>query len=118
MEHKMNREDRAKQFAPFAALKGFEEALIRAGTTPEDRREFSEEYLEEMDEALRALHTGDRLRIICYREGAYEKMTGCLRRIDEEQRVIQIGEERILFSDVAAVIPEDEGNRGEKGPEL
>lgn len=27
-KHKMSREDRAKQFMPFAALKGFEEAIL------------------------------------------------------------------------------------------
>lgn len=46
---KMSREMRAKQFQPFAALKGYSEALKKKEKVIEPRVEFSEEYQEELD---------------------------------------------------------------------
>ena len=47
--HEMNREERAKQFMPFGALKGYPEALKRREKKPLPRRELSEESLEELN---------------------------------------------------------------------
>ena len=46
---KMSREMRAKQFMPFAALKGYSEALRRKEKITVPKPEFSEEYQEELD---------------------------------------------------------------------
>ena len=43
MVYKMSREDRAKQFMPFAALKGYSEALRKKERIIVPRRELSEE---------------------------------------------------------------------------
>ena len=45
----MSREERAKQFMPFGALKGYPEALARREKKPLPRRELSEEALEELN---------------------------------------------------------------------
>lgn len=51
MEHRgrMNREDRAKQFMPFAALKGYPEALRKKEKIVVPKIELPEEYQEELD---------------------------------------------------------------------
>ena len=46
---KMSREDRAKQFMPFAALKGYPEALRKKEKIVVPRAEVSEEYAEVLD---------------------------------------------------------------------
>ena len=47
MEIKMPREERAKQFMPFSALKGYEEALRRAEEMIVPCKELSLEYEED-----------------------------------------------------------------------
>lgn len=47
--------ERAKQFMPFAALKGFEEAVHRKEKQVVSRTELAEESMEEMDHTLREI---------------------------------------------------------------
>lgn len=47
---KMDREQRAKQFMPFAALKGYEKALRQKEERIAYREELSEEYKERPEE--------------------------------------------------------------------
>ena len=51
----MSRADRAKQFMPFAALKGFEEAIGRAGKPVVERVILGEDAQAELDASLRAM---------------------------------------------------------------
>ena len=51
----MNRQDRAKQFMPFAALKGYEEALRQRENSPHPRITMGEDQAEELDRKLRSL---------------------------------------------------------------
>ena len=61
MEHRgrMNREDRAKQFMPFAALKGYPEALRKKEKIVVPKIELPEEYQEELDRKLRQIKKND-----------------------------------------------------------
>lgn len=61
---KMSREERAKQFMPFGALKGYPEALARREKKPLPRRELSEESLEELNRRLRQLTLGDWVEVL------------------------------------------------------
>ncbi len=49
MKHRMSRLQRAKQFMPFAALKGFETLLAAVARPKENRVELSEDQLEELN---------------------------------------------------------------------
>lgn len=106
MEYKMSREDRAKQFMPFAALKGYTEALQKKEKIVVPRMELSEEYKEELDRKLRAVRRGDMVTVIyfshasCRKDGEYLKMTGMVSRIDETARIIKIVNTKITFEDL------------------
>ena len=52
---KMPASQRAKQFAPFAALKGFEDAIERKEKVFLPRPEFSEEMSQKLDNALQKI---------------------------------------------------------------
>ena len=56
MVSKMNREERAKQFMPFAALKGYPEALRKKEKVVVPKKELSEEYQEELERKLRQVY--------------------------------------------------------------
>ena len=48
MKHRMSRLQRAKQFMPFAALRGFEALLTAVARPKEDRAELSEDQIDEL----------------------------------------------------------------------
>jgi hypothetical protein len=51
----MSRLDRAAQFAPFAALTGYEESIQNAARKPEEKRELSETQVEELNQKIACL---------------------------------------------------------------
>ena len=52
MKHRMSRLQRAKQFLPFAALKGFEVLLAAVARPKEHRVELSEDQVDELNKVL------------------------------------------------------------------
>lgn len=103
MVYRMSREDRAKQFMPFAALKGYPEALRKKEKIIVPRMEFSEEYKEELDRKLRKVRKNDIVTVVYYCQGEYLKLTGMVARIDETARVLKIVNTKILFEDLCDV---------------
>lgn len=97
---KMSREDRAKQFMPFAALKGYPDALRRKEKIVVERQELSDEYKEELDYKLRQIRKNDMVTVVYYCKGEYLKVTGMVSRIDETARVLKIVNTRISFEDL------------------
>ena len=97
---KMSREDRAKQFMPFAALKGYPEALRKKEKVVVPRAEVSEEYAEVLDRKLRQVRKNDMITVIYFNNGEYLKKTGMVSRIDETARVLKVVNTKILFDDI------------------
>lgn len=100
MVSKMSREDRAKQFMPFAALKGYPEALRKKEKIVVPRIELSEEYKEELDWKLKQVHKNDIVTVVYYYKNEYLKMTGMVSRIDETARVLKIVNTKISFENL------------------
>lgn len=103
MVYKMSREDRAKQFMPFAALKGYSEALRKKERIIVPRRELSEEYGEELDRKLRQVQEGEMISVVYYCRGEYVRLTGKVAKIDKEARMLRIVNEKIAFDDLYAL---------------
>lgn len=103
----MDRTQRAKQFMPFAALKGFEEEIALAEFRPVEKVEFCEDAAEELDRTLRTLRPGDMVEVIYYKKtvrgGAYLSRTGLVSKIDRVDRSLTVVKERIPFADLYAV---------------
>ena len=103
---KMSREDRAKQFMPFAALKGYPEALQKKEKIVVPKVEFSEEYAEILDRKLRNVKKNDIITVIYYSNHEYLKKTGMVSRIDETARVLKVVNTKICFDDILDIIAE------------
>ena len=103
MVYTMSREDRAKQFMPFAALKGYSEALRKKERIIVSRRELSEEYGEELDRKLRQVQEGEMVSVVYYCRGEYVRLTGKVAKIDKEARMLRIVNEKIAFDDLYAL---------------
>ncbi len=101
---KMSREDRAKQFMPFAALKGYPEALRQKEKIVVSKAEISDEYAETLDRKLHQVRKNDIVTVIYFCKNEYLKKTGMVARIDETARVLKIVNTRILFDDIYDII--------------
>ncbi len=106
MNSKMSREERAKQFMPFAALKGYPEALKKKERIVVPKRELSEEYQKELDQKLRQVHKNDIITAIYFASHEYLKLTGMVSRIDETARLLKIVNTKISFDDLYDIIIE------------
>ena len=104
MVSKMSREDRAKQFMPFAALKGYPEALRKKEKIVVPRIELSEEYKEELDWKLKQVRKNDIVTVVYYYKNEYLKMTGMVSRIDETARTLKIVNTKISFENLYDII--------------
>lgn len=98
----MSVENRAKQFAPFAAVTGLDRALAEKlrelGYT--DRRLLSEESAAELDGKLRQLRKGMRVSVRYYRDREYHSLSGEVERIEESEGFFRLGGLCIPFQDV------------------
>ncbi|HBA62738.1 MAG TPA: hypothetical protein DCZ20_02660 [Lachnospiraceae bacterium] len=107
----MSREDRAKQFMPFAALKGYPEALRKKEKIIVLRMELSEEYKEELDYKLRQVRKNDMITVIYFCGGEYLQKTGMVSRMDETAKLLKIVNTKIPFADIMDIIPENFSER-------
>ena len=105
----MTRLNRAAQFAPFAALTGYEAVIRETGRLTEKEVELSEDRKTELDEKLRQLREqiseAPEVTIIYFRPderkagGAYVTVTGRVRRIDEVRGMIILEDRREIRID-------------------
>lgn len=103
-KNKMDRTQRAKQFMPFAALKGFEEEIALAEFRPVYKVEFCEDAAEELDRKLHDIHPGDMVEVVYYtktaRGGTYLRRTGMVSKVDLVDRTLTVVKTPIPFSDL------------------
>lgn len=104
---KMDRSNRAKQFMPFDALKGFREALEEKERIIVPKRELSEEQKAELDDKLKQIHRMDIVTVEYFQNGEYVQVTGVVSKIDKTSRVLKIVNTSIPFDDISDfLIPE------------
>lgn len=101
----MSREKRAKQFLPFSALNGLEEALERKRKEieKEDRVFLSEEKEKEINTTLISLEKNDRVRIKYHNGIKYETKEGVVIKKNEVDETILLENEEIYLSDIVSL---------------
>ena len=100
---KMPREERAKQFMPFAALKGYPEALRKKEKITVPKVELSEDAAQELDRKLRQVCKNDIITVVYFSEGEYLKQTGMVSRMDVTARVLKVVNTKIRFDDILEI---------------
>lgn len=96
-------EERAKQFMPFAALRGLPDALALKEKVLVPRIELSPEMEEELDRQMHRLSKGQMASVVYFHKGEYIKLTGLVARIDVTGRLLQIVNTKIRFEDILRV---------------
>ncbi len=102
-KNKMPIDERAKQFMPFAALRGLPDALAAKEKILVPKIELSPEMEEELDRQMHLLAKGNMATVVYFQNGEYIKITGLVARIDETSRLLQIVNTKILFADILQV---------------
>lgn len=112
---KMFPEDRAKIFSPFAALRGYEEAIKSKEKLRVNKAELSEEEKARIDQKLHLLEEGQRITVVYFHrdpgpdgsggigEGMYITVSGVLEKVDQALGVIVVDGVSIEFDAVAEV---------------
>lgn len=94
---------RAKQFAPFQALKGLNEAIAAKEKRPVPRRILAEDAIVEINEMLTTLQMGQIVTVLYY--GSYEQdyvqLTGPVIKVDFYWHSLQVGNTTIDFTEIA-----------------
>lgn len=98
---KMDRENRAKQFIPFDALKGFREALAEKERIIVPKRDLSEEQKEILNRKLNQVQKNDMITVEYFNDGEYVQVTGRVSRLDATSRVLKIVNTKINFEDIS-----------------
>ena len=93
-------ENRAKQFVPFAALKGYEEALRAKEKITVPKMELSEEKKEELSRKLHQINRNDIITVVYFCKGEYIQLEGMVSRLDKDARVLKVVNTKIPVSDI------------------
>nr|WP_167958523.1 YolD-like family protein [Anaerosporobacter faecicola] len=96
----MSPAERAKQFMPFDALKGFREALREKEKIIVPKVELSDYAKSILDEKLHQVQKNDMITVIYFEQGVYLKVTGLVSRLDTTSRTIKIVNTKISFDDI------------------
>lgn len=96
---------RAKQFAPFDALKGLKEAIARTEKKPIQRIQLAEDAIQELNAKLSALKKGIIITVVyyCEFEQAYMQITGPVMKVDTYWQLLQIGNVSIDFYEITEI---------------
>ena len=96
--------NRAKQFLPFDALKGLQEALREKEIEYEEKIELSEERLNELEIEFNKLEKGSYIKIKYYKNRQYVNISGIVTNIDYIKKKIQIDKtENINVCDILSI---------------
>lgn len=98
--------ERAKQFSPFSALKGLDEALTAKEKIRVPRKILSDEAAQELNSRLVSLQRGQIVTVVYYEpnEQEYLQLTGMIAKIDEYKRILQIVSQKIPFDELIEII--------------
>ncbi|MDD2258879.1 MAG: YolD-like family protein [Bacilli bacterium] len=95
--------DRAKQFLPFEALKGFREALREKEKVIVPKIILSKEEAEILSNKIKQIKKNEIITVIFYSEGSYIELEGMVSKVDFNNKNVTIVKTEILFSNLLDV---------------
>lgn len=100
---KMSIENRAKQFMPFDALKGYKEALRETDHYYEPKVELTDSAIEQINNTIKNIMPGDRIEVIYYDTDVYKTIKGKVFKVDEKKQILEIALQCIEFSKIKEI---------------
>lgn len=97
----MDRSDRAKQFMPFDALKGFQEALREKERICVPKRSLSEEERAELDRELARIGKTDMVEAEYFQDGEYVCVRGMVAAVSRQEGWLRIVNTQIACENIS-----------------
>lgn len=97
------RADRAQQFMPFAALKGYYELVRQRERVVEPRHELTEEEAVALSQKIARIRRGMLITAVHYDGEAYVHTTGVVANVDVPFRTITVVKQTIAFADLVDI---------------
>ena len=96
---------RAKQFMPFAALPGLNEALAQKEQEliKQAKITLSPDMLNDLNQVLNSLHKNQQITVTYYADYAYQLLTGSVEEINTPEQFLKIGSQKINFADILKI---------------
>lgn len=95
-----NKAERAKIFMPFAALKGFEEALREKEKVVVKKRDLNEEEILMLNQKMATLEKGQMIKVVYFNKDEYIEIQGLVARLDKVLGNITVVNTKIDFKDI------------------
>ncbi len=95
--------DRARQFMPFAALKGYYDLIKEEERIKEPRREISEDDARTINKRLLALKKSRMVRITYYDKDSYVTTEGMLSSVNFDLKSLVVVKTEIHFDDIIKI---------------
>ena len=92
--------DRAKQFMPFSALKGFYDLIKAKERVVVPKHELTDDKAAELSETIKMVENGKMVKVIYYSDGEYVSAEGIVTKIDFEHRKLMIVKTEIDLDDI------------------
>ena len=100
---KATRQERARQFMPFAALRGYYDIVREQARNKEPKRDLAEDELSVIYEKIKQIKKRIMITVTYYNIDAYVKITGIVSNIDETFQTLTIVKTKIPFDDILDV---------------
>ena len=99
----MSTSQRAKQFMPFAAVKGLEKAILKQVQSLQqtERIEIGEERVQAINRKLNNLEKGQNIFVKVYRDGRYHTIQGAVEQIDLAKGAMRVSGVLIPFESIS-----------------
>ena len=95
--------DRAKQFLPFEALKGFKEAIRMIENKGDTKKELSEDNKNDINNILKKLDKGNKVKVKYYYLTEYIEVISNFLKIDEINKVLYLKNTKINIEDIISI---------------
>ena len=96
-------ENRACQFAPFAALKGYERLIAEREKVTVPKKELTEEMATELSQKMNSVKKGMMVKVVHYKNNEYIQTEGIVTKFDITMRKLSVVKLEIDFDDIADI---------------
>lgn len=95
-----NNLERARQFLPFAALVGFNDAIKNVEKQSIMKKDLSVDYIEYLNQKISKLNKGNNVKIKHYYNDEYIETIGIIKKIDINYKTIYLLNTQINFDNI------------------
>ena len=99
----MENKERAKQFMPFASLRGYYSLVLEQARLKEPKKELSEDECEKISHKLNEIKKGMMIKIKYYNKDSYIEREGLVSKIDKDFQKLYVVKTEINFDDILEI---------------